>query len=78
MELKENVFFLFTFMMSPVDDSHGLQTETFHVYLGREQEAMVEVVEEDGGIRDQGSGSAHRILFQQQAKEVMAYPDFVL
>ena len=76
--MKEDLFLLFTFMMSPVDDSHGLQTETLHVYLGREQEAMVEVVEEDGGVRDQGSGSAHRILFQQQAQEVVAYPDFVL
>ncbi len=65
-------------MMSPVDDSHGLETETLHVNLGREQEAMVEVVEEDGGVCDQGSGSAHRVLLQQQAKEVVAYPDFVL
>jgi hypothetical protein len=71
-------FFLLTFMMSPVDDSHGLQTETLHVYLGREKETVVEVVEEDSGVRDQGSGSAHRILLQQQAQEVMAYPDFVL
>ncbi len=72
------MFLLFTFMMSSVDNSHGLEAETLHVNLGREQEAMVEVIEEDGGVRDQGSGSAHRILFQQQAKEVMAYPDFVL
>ncbi len=76
--MKEDLFLLFTFMMSPVDDSHGLQAETLHVYLGREQEAVVEVVEEDGGVRDQGSGSAHRILLQQQAQEVVAYPDFVL
>ena len=41
-------------VVSSVDDGHGLQAETLHLDLGRQQEPVVEVVEEDGRLRDRG------------------------
>ena len=41
-------------VVSSIDDGHGLQAEALHLDLGRQQEPVVEVVEEDGRLRDRG------------------------
>jgi hypothetical protein len=65
-------------MVTTVDNSHGLQAETLHINLGREQETVVEIIEEDSGIGDHGSDPADAVLLQEQAEEVLAYPNFIL
>ncbi len=65
-------------MVATIDDGHRLETETLHVDLGREQEAVIEVVEEDGGVGDERAGSANAVLLQQKTEEVLTNPDLLL
>ena len=65
-------------MMAAIDNGHGLEAETLHVNLGGEQEAVVEVVEEHGGIGDDGAGTPDVVLLQEQAKKVLPDADLFL